>query len=84
MKTTNAKLLYYDKYVDCTYPTGKYFMLNVDYIHSVVQNILKAYDKKIGTLYLVGTNRSGNIKNTDCLVILLLIVLFKNENKYNN
>lgn len=61
MKTTNAKLLYYDKYVDCTYPTGEYFMLNVDYIHSVVQNILKAYDKKIGTLYLVGTNRSGNI-----------------------
>lgn len=61
MKTTNAKLLYYDKYVDCTYPTGEYFMLNVDYIHSVVQNILKVYDKKIGTLYLVGTNRSGNI-----------------------
>lgn len=61
MKTTNAKLLYYDKYVDCTYPTGEYFMLNVDYIHSVVQNILKVYDKKIGTLYLVGTNRSGNM-----------------------
>lgn len=61
MKTTNAKLLYYDKYVDCTYPTGEYFMLNVDYIHSVVRNILKVYDKGIGTLYLVGTNRSGNI-----------------------
>ena len=46
MKTTNAKLLYYDKYVGCTYPTGEYFMSNVDYIHNVVQNILKTYDNQ--------------------------------------
>lgn len=34
MKTTNAKLLYYDKYVDCTYPTWiLYYHIPIDYFN---------------------------------------------------
>lgn len=56
-----AKLLYYNRPVNCSYPTGEHFTGNLDYIYSVVEVISKMYGKEHGTLHLVGNGRSGNI-----------------------